>query len=91
MSLRNVRTVRVVQALLFSVPGQLAQANVIAGVDISTGSAKPLTRSPWGAHERVSLKRSSCILSEANYEAETTKRPGGCEFMRPRLLILAQV
>ena len=34
--LRNVPTARVVQALLCSVPGQLARAQVIADIDIST-------------------------------------------------------
>ena len=34
--LGNVRTARVVQALLFSVPGRLARAQVIAAVDSST-------------------------------------------------------
>ena len=34
--LRNVRTARVVQVLLFSVPDRLARAKVIEDVDIST-------------------------------------------------------
>ena len=36
LCLRNVRTARVVQVLLFSVPGRLARAQVIADVGIFT-------------------------------------------------------
>ena len=39
---------------------------------------------------KVSLKISSCILSEVNFEAKTIKRSGQDEFVRPRLLVLAQ-
>ena len=40
LCLNNVRTARVVQVLLFSIPGRLTRGQVIADVDISTAVHK---------------------------------------------------
>ena len=93
---------RVVQVLLCSVPGRLTRTQVIADVDISTvvhslkveRGTKQWTISCalfLRADERLVLKRSSCILSEDNFEAETITRSGRDEVMCLRLLVFVQM
>ena len=90
------------QVLLFSVLGRLTRAQVIVDVDISTlvhslkvvrGTQRCIISYSLSLREdeRMILKRSSSILSEVNFEAETITRSGRDEVVRLHLLVFVQV